>query len=391
MSVYNGERHLREAVESILNQTFCDFEFIIVDDASTDSTPEILREYAKQDERIRLLRNAYNLGITRSLNRGLKLVHGEYIAHLDADDISLPSRLKLQTRFLDAHPQVGALGAAVEVIDEQSKTLSEEPVSTEHEALQALLLVDNCLCHSTLMARRALVQALGGYDERLRYAQDYNLWWGLSCLARLAALPEVLVQLRVVGKSISKLHRQEQLKDALKISLKAVRESLKSRFLHEEAYERFWWAYHGQYNQLKRGDIRCLQPVWELLASRMRWRQVWRPRLLVLAYHLLSHQQATEGLQLISIVMQRFGQPVEWSPMLKSFVKRQSGVMRSLSIKRPPGTKERRFWLHAAADSICRRENFSSHASHSLPYLRFQHGMSSALMIIAVPEFTNLS
>ena len=317
MSVYNAERHLREAIESILSQTFSDLEFVIVDDASTDSTTEILRRYAKQDKRIRLARNASNLGLTRSLNIGLGLAQGEYIARLDADDISLPDRLKLQTCFADANPQVGAFGGAVEIIDEQGRFLGKTSVPSEHEALQAQLLVDNCFFHSTVMMRRRLVQRLGGYDERLPYAQDYELWWRLSRVARLAALPEALVRLRFSGESITGLYRQEQLQSALEISLRAVRECLGGRLLHEEAYQRFWWACHKRYSRLRAGDIQRLHSLWELLDNHRGWRQVWRRRLLSLAYHLLKHQRTTEGIQLLWILMRRFGEPVEWCFLFK--------------------------------------------------------------------------
>ena len=125
MAVYNGEQYLQEAIESILSQTFSDFEFIIVDDASTDCTPEIVQNYAKYDKRIRLMRNKRNLGLTKSLNRGLNVSQGIYIARQDADDLSLPKRLELQVHFLDDHIEIGALGAGVEIVDEKGSSLKE--------------------------------------------------------------------------------------------------------------------------------------------------------------------------------------------------------------------------------------------------------------------------
>ena len=118
MCVHNGERYLYEALESVLNQTFEDFEFIIVDDASADNTPAILKEYAAQDGRIRLMRNAHNLGLTRSLNKALRLAKGEYIARQDADDISLPQRLEKQVEFLNSNSRTAVVGSWTEVIDE---------------------------------------------------------------------------------------------------------------------------------------------------------------------------------------------------------------------------------------------------------------------------------
>ena len=125
MSVYNGTPYLRECIESILNQTCKDFEFIIIDDGSSDNTWKILTEYANQNQQIKLFKNEENIGLTKSLNKGLKLAGGEYIARQDADDVSLPDRFELQTRFLDAHLEVGALGSSAEVIDEQGMSLRQ--------------------------------------------------------------------------------------------------------------------------------------------------------------------------------------------------------------------------------------------------------------------------
>jgi len=322
MSVYNGERHLSEALESLLGQTFSNFEFMIVDDASTDKTSDILKEYARRDTRIRLMRNTQNVGLTRSLNLGLRSLQGEYVARLDADDVCLPNRLKTQRDYLDEHPQVGAVGSGVQTIDEQGTPLEEARVPVEHEALQAQLLVDNCFLHSTVMARRSVVQQVGGYDERLRYAQDYDLWWRISRVAHLAALPEILVRLRLTSKSISKLHLEEQKECALEVSLRAVQEDLDGQLLHKEAYQRFWWAYHGQYDLLQRGDIRRLQSFWNLLASHASWRNVWRLRLFILACRLVKHGHGTEGLRLFWVLTRRFGQPRESCSALKSLARR---------------------------------------------------------------------
>ena len=110
MAVYNGERHLREAIDSILNQTFADFEFVIIDDASTDRSGRILQEYAGKDKRIVIIGNETNMGLSKSLNKGIRLTKGEYIARMDADDISFPDRFEKQVKFLDDHNDIGILG-----------------------------------------------------------------------------------------------------------------------------------------------------------------------------------------------------------------------------------------------------------------------------------------
>lgn len=337
MSVYNGTIYLQESLESILNQTFTDFEFIIIDDKSTDNTWEILTEYNRRDSRIKLFKNAENMGLTKSLNKGLKQALGDYIARQDADDVSLPDRFKLQTRFLDQHLEVGALGTTAEVIDEQSKVLEQSGVPLEHESIQAYLLVNNCLHHSSMMVRRSLVEALGGYKEELRYAQDYDLWWRFSQSARLENLPDTLVQVRRSGENLTKTRRQEQLMSALDISLKAVRESLEGQALDEDAYQRFWWAYlwlldkdayqqfwwayQGKNAQLQKRDIQSLRPFWQLLVNHPSGSQVWGPRLRRLAYNLLRRGQTVEGLQLLAVVGRRLKMPIQLKTVVKELVK----------------------------------------------------------------------
>ena len=321
MSVYNDSRYLQESIESILNQSFTDFEFIIIDDGSSDNSWTILTEYAKLDQRIRLFKNEKNIGLTKSLNKGLKVCKGEYFARQDADDISLPERLKIQTDFLDLHPEVGVLGSNAKAIDEEGQFLRELLVSIEDESLQAYLLVNNCLYHSSLMARRRLVQAIEGYDEKLRYAQDYKLWWQLSNLSRLVSLPDVLIIVRKSRENITSKNRLEQLQCALKISLQAVEESLEDKSLDKEAYQRFWWAYHGRYGQLTSKDIQRLQPLWNLLANYPGAAQVWGVRFQKVAFHLLRRWQILEGLQLLWISAHRLKIPIQWNIAIRALVK----------------------------------------------------------------------
>lgn len=337
MSVYNGTLYLRESLESILNQTFTDLEFIIIDDKSTDDTWEILSEYNNRDSRIKLYKNLENLGLTKSLNKGLQQAQGKYIARQDADDVSLPDRFELQTDFLEQHLEVGAIGTSAEVIDEQGKAIEQSSVPVDHESIQAYLLVNNCLHHSSMMARRSLVQALGGYKEELRYAQDYDLWWRFSQSARLANLPDNLVQVRRSRRNLTNTRRQEQLKCALDISLKAVKESLASQILDEDAYERFWWAYLQLLDKeayqrfwyadrckdalLQKRDIQSLTPFWQLLASHPGGPQIWGTRLRRLAGNLLRHRQTIEGIQLLAVVGGQLKMPIKLKTVVKELVK----------------------------------------------------------------------
>ncbi|HDL01964.1 MAG TPA: glycosyltransferase, partial [candidate division Zixibacteria bacterium] len=174
MSVYNDERYLSESVDSILNQTYKDFEFLIINDGSTDRSREILESYS--DPRIRLVRNDGNIGLTRSLNKGLALAMGEYIARMDADDISLPERLEKQVGFLDADSSVGVLGINSLLIDEDGNVLEKLQRPVTHDSIMAEMLTENRFVHSSVMLRKKLLKMSGYYDEKLDMAQDYELF-----------------------------------------------------------------------------------------------------------------------------------------------------------------------------------------------------------------------
>ena len=216
LSVYNGERYLGEAIESILNQTFTDFEFIIVDDGSTDSSSAILASY--RDPRIHLIRNNQNLGLAKSLNKGLQLARGQYIARMDADDISLPERLYKQVRFLDENSSVTMVGTWTEVIDEDSKREEIWQIPIVSHLLRWRLLFKNTFTHCAVMFRRDVVSQLGGYDENLTSAQDYDLWSRISFRWDVANIPEVLVRWRKWGSGISTKKQKEQQEMAKEVS-----------------------------------------------------------------------------------------------------------------------------------------------------------------------------
>jgi len=210
MSVYNGERYLREAINSILNQTFRDFEFLIINDGSTDGTAEILKSY--DDHRIKIINNKENLGLTMSLNKGLRLARGEYIARMDADDISELKRLKKQVEFLDMHSSIGVAGINSYLIDERGNILTKMERPTSHEKIMSKILGENQMVHGSLMLRKNLLETCGYYNEGLTFAQDYELLLRLSTVTGLANLSEYLHQWRKnTSAGISVTKRQEQI------------------------------------------------------------------------------------------------------------------------------------------------------------------------------------
>jgi glycosyltransferase involved in cell wall biosynthesis len=207
-SVYNGEKHLREGVDSILHQSFRDFEFIIVDDGSTDRTWKILTSY--DDPRIILLRNEQNLGLTRSLNKALPRSTGEYIARMDADDVSLPDRLDKQVEFLDANEDVGLVSCSFVEIDDEGRHISIQRLPTRNCDLQQRLLTSNCFCHGAAMFRRECLSSVGAYRAEFEFAQDYDLWLRISESYKVANLEQPLYQWRAGGGAVSLTRRATQ-------------------------------------------------------------------------------------------------------------------------------------------------------------------------------------
>lgn len=177
-AVYNGTPYLREAIDSILNQTFSDFEFIIINDGSTDETAEILSSYT--DPRIRIIKNSKNLGLTKSLNIGLKIARGIYIARMDADDIALPERLQIEKKFLDNHLDIVAVGSEIDLINEDGKKVGEKHLIQYPEIIRFRMVIANQLAHPTILFRKSIIIENGGYDEHFKYAQDYELWSRLN-------------------------------------------------------------------------------------------------------------------------------------------------------------------------------------------------------------------
>jgi len=201
MAVYNGERYLREAIESILSQTFQDFEFLIINDGSTDRTREIVLSYA--DPRIRLVDNEGNLGQTRSLNRGLERAQGQFIARQDADDISEPERLARQVAFLEANPELALVGTWATMIDAQGVPIGAEEFPCDCTQIRWCLLFFNPFVHGSVMLRKSAVPGqIGFYNEAITYAQDYELWSRIARSLPVANVGEHLVKLRITPWSM---------------------------------------------------------------------------------------------------------------------------------------------------------------------------------------------
>lgn len=206
--VWNGERYLREAIESVLSQDLGSFELVVVDDGSTDGTSAILKEYAN-DSRVRVHRQA-NQGLVAALNAGIQLARSGYIARLDADDISMPGRLTAQLRHLESHPEVLAIGGAIELIDAEGHKIGRRnyPVG-RHEATSGML--KGCtLAHPAVMMRKDAVLKVGGYRACFQHAEDYDLWLRFIERGPVDNLAEVMIKYRIHPEGVTQRHRLGQ-------------------------------------------------------------------------------------------------------------------------------------------------------------------------------------
>lgn len=251
MPVYNGEKYLREAIDSILNQTYTNFEFIIINDGSTDTTEEIILSY--EDERILYIKNEENLRLIRTLNKGLDLAKGKYIARMDADDISLPSRLEKQVLFMEDNPRVGLMGAYYKSFSENisnEHTINGTPFRS-NEGLQFRLLFSSTIRHPTAFIKTEVLR-----KHRLFFhldyfhAEEHKLWVEIAKHAEVTVIKDPLVLVRYHENSITAdsdvkkiqaktetLIRMEQIKE-LGVTVRSDSEMLLSQFLEYFRYSR---------------------------------------------------------------------------------------------------------------------------------------------------------
>lgn len=210
MPVYNGGKYLREAIDSILNQTYTNLDFLIIDDGSTDNSLETILSYA--DPRIRLVKNETNLGLTPTLNKGVDLVIGKYVARMDADDISMPTRLEKEVQYLETHPEVTMIDVVNTFIDKDGNTIHKSfpDVFTEKE-IRKSLPDNNYLGHPSMMIRTEVYKK---YKYRLVQFEDYDLWLRLANDNYIIhKINEPLLKYRLHGNSYTDSGRKKKCRD----------------------------------------------------------------------------------------------------------------------------------------------------------------------------------
>lgn len=213
MPVYNAEKYLAEAIDSILQQSFSDFEFIIIDDGSADRSVAIAQSYA--DSRIRFIQNEKNLGISATLNKGIELAATDYIARMDADDISYPGRLEKQFAYMQAHPDCAMVSSLVNVISENGQLLRKDKFESDYFYYNLTFIC--WIYHPTVMYLKKAVKEVGMYA--VPYAEDFELFWQLTRKFKFYNLPEVLLDYRVTGQSLHQVLKKQEYAEAQRAQL----------------------------------------------------------------------------------------------------------------------------------------------------------------------------
>lgn len=244
MSVFNGQDHIKECIDSILSQTLTDFEFIIINDGSDDQTAERLKEYS--DPRIRTVEQE-NSGLTKSLNRAVNLSGGKYIARIDADETAMPNRLAAQVDFLNTHPDVGLVGSFYINTDSDGRLLHKIETPVSDGDIRMRLRIANAIGHGSVMIRKDVFRTVGLYNEDLKYVQDFELWGRIAKSFKVHNLPEYLLKRKVTDASLSS--KKEIMIERSRCALKAHISTLKNLGIPFYRYYYLWpsllmyWAY----------------------------------------------------------------------------------------------------------------------------------------------------
>ncbi len=272
MSVYNSQKYLKEAIDSILSQTYKDFEFLIINDGSKDRSLKLIESY--RDPRIRLISRS-NWGLTRSLNQGIEHARGKYIARQDSDDISVRNRLSKEVSFLDEHHDIGLVGSNYTIMDEKGKKLVTTNVFTHPNDLKVAQVTCNQYGHGSILARSEILRKLKGYDASVGHVEDYDLWTRISRVTNIANFEEPLFLYRRNSQGVTQQNLQLQIEQTFAVRDKAFQHFLK----HRHEYKVFSWNPSGtdykrrkatllrDYAFLYRRNRQPLMAVWMLLCA----------------------------------------------------------------------------------------------------------------------------
>ena len=225
MAAKNVEKYISEAIDSVINQTYKNWELIIVDDGSNDTTLSIINDYTKNDSRIKIIHNEKSVGQAFARNTAVKNSSGDFLAILDADDIAMPDRITEQVHFLENNPNVSAIGGHAEIIDDNGKSLGIKRKALNIDAIRFSLLLQNQFIHSTMMIRRGVFNKFGGYDNNFIYAEDYDLWSKIIEKNIVLNIDKVVSKFRIQPGSVTKMKDTQiiQLKNNMVVVFRNVR------------------------------------------------------------------------------------------------------------------------------------------------------------------------
>ena len=239
MPAYNAEKYLVEAIDSILNQTFTNFELIIINDGSTDNTAKIVEKYVQQDNRIHFINNKENKGLIAVLNEGLDAACGEYIARMDSDDISLPDRFAKQVKYMDKHPECGLLGTCYKMFGD-----SNEVIMLPKQVTIIDMLTGGWVAHPTVMMRKSIMDKYHfRYDSDYVAAEDYDLWTRLVQVTEVHNLQEVLLNYRWHGENVSITKAEIQKQNVIRIQRNVANILVNNRAIFDKYFKSVRWLY----------------------------------------------------------------------------------------------------------------------------------------------------
>lgn len=249
LPVYNAERFLRPAIESILNQTYEHFELIIVNDCSQDASLHIANEYARQDNRVIVASNPENLKLSKTLNYAIQMSKGKYLARMDADDISAPSRLEKQVGEMEKNVDIVVVGCDINIINEDSHVLGSRKYYASDSEIREKIFYFSPFCHPAIMIRRDALEKAGGYDHYYNPAEDYELYFRLGAVGRFMNIKEFLFTYRIVTNSMTHSGTLNMEKKTIEI---------REKYKHHQGYRMPFPA--KVYNAIHKLSLRVVSP-----------------------------------------------------------------------------------------------------------------------------------
>ena len=221
---YNGSKYISETIESVIKQSYTNFEYIIIDDHSTDNSWQIIQKYAKKDQRIKTFRNTRNLQIVKNRNCGFQHSSPEakYFAIIDSDDVALPDKLKIQVNFLQNNPDYGLVGSNIIIINKNSQVIGFRKYPSTDNDIRKSILRFNPIAQSSVILRKDVIDEIGMYDETWRVCQDYDYWLRVGISWKFANINKPLIKYRLSSTQVKSTNLKETLQNTYKIQKKAI-------------------------------------------------------------------------------------------------------------------------------------------------------------------------